>query len=1250
MAVGDSTTQRCGTQPLPEGSRAGVYLEARDAADLPGLFFEALPGDGTQRSLPLTRPVQVEVDPGVRTFQLKLTTTGPPRAVAVVAPDGARRSLPTTGVTTAVGAAEATAWQFGNFVLVTVDMPGNGVIGTWNLDPGVGLRSATASLFSGLRLRLHAPRMEAGRQAVVTGTAVDAGGAPADLSVYGKVSVHATQRGPAGSGVTAVPAPARVVEKTAGRFEVQVIPGPSQPRLELQADLRLVTTGGIILAGGTASLVTYPDLPGWFPRVEPNVLDFGTVRGRRPVTGHVTLIGSALGTTRVCLDAATDVEVPERAAGTRLSYRAGCYDLAARERRTVQATVVPAASADGPGSAMTPLALTSFGTKARPSRTQKRTLEVRWVMERRPNSGRLALLEVLGILLAVLLPLLALWGVNRSLARFDSGDSRRAAVNVLVDDGGPRRADGAPLLAGDDLRPQFIPARACSLDVPGAPAVLRASAPVNPFGGPSFVAKASSGHRVVSSVPPRVLHDGLAAPVTPGLGNLWLLVVSDEELRASETSGEPAKATLVVIVRRYGRELGSSCRSPSGMNPTGPASCRCCAARRRPRPRRRRPPRRRWRRCRAQAAQSRTRSVTTIPSLRIRSGDTRRLGSAPPPCHMGTMEDSMLRPFLLIGIGGSGGKTLRVVREDLEWRLRESGWPANEPFPQAWQFLHIDVASYPDGDEPDLPPQLPVEDFLGLVNSGLNYGVLDQALMQNLSGVRQLDSLGGWRPDPHKVTVPIDKGAGQFRALGRVITLTRLDTIKTRIERAIDRITDADIRRQLQRIDFFLGPGDDRPAVGDPVVVVVSSIAGGSGAGGVLDVCDVLRSIGKSWLDESVGILFAPDVFDEIPEANRKGVRPNALATLSELMAGYWTRGYGGMTEASSTLFAARGLQSGGEQQVGPRYPNLVGSRNSDVFYGSQNEVYRGTGKAIVAWMTSERLQTEMTSYFMGNRASSAVALQDRLGLKLNGMETPFTAMGFARVSLGRDLFAEYAAERLAREGVERGLRHHLEQKSPHDDITDTALVARVADEAWLNFLAGSRLDERGPERNDVLDALRDADAVQRQIQEWAGDVTGRIAEGVPAEGLPVSAWVTRLEGALQEQGPVLAGALRAQRLEAARAWVAQIQEHFVEHTLRAVSTHGGPVTLALLRKLITEANAAVREMPDEEAGPGLRHSLARQHPGQAHRAGVRADTGPPGAAGAGRPRGGPGGLLPVRGRLAAFQCRPHARPDPVDA
>src|SRR3954471_8478336 len=123
----------------------------------------------------------------------------------------------------------------------------------------------------------------------------------------------------------------------------------------------------------------------------------------------------------------------------------------------------------------------------------------------------------------------------------------------------------------------------------------------------------------------------------------------------------------------------------------------------------------------------------------------------------------MLRPFLLIGVGGSGGKTLRVVRQNLQWRLERAGWPEQEGFPKAWQFLQIDVASSPDGDDPDLPPQLPTADFLGLVNAGLTYTAMDNTLAETLPPEDRLNSLGGWRPDPNKVQVAITRGAGQYR-------------------------------------------------------------------------------------------------------------------------------------------------------------------------------------------------------------------------------------------------------------------------------------------------------------------------------------------------------------------------------------------------------------------------------------------------------------------------------------------------------
>ncbi len=114
----------------------------------------------------------------------------------------------------------------------------------------------------------------------------------------------------------------------------------------------------------------------------------------------------------------------------------------------------------------------------------------------------------------------------------------------------------------------------------------------------------------------------------------------------------------------------------------------------------------------------------------------------------------MLRPFILIGVGGSGGKTLRVIRQTLRTRLTEARWPANKDLPAAWQFLQIDVATVADGDDPDLPPQLPPGQFLGMVGPGVTYGTLDTALGGALAPIDQLESLGGWKPDPEFAMVP----------------------------------------------------------------------------------------------------------------------------------------------------------------------------------------------------------------------------------------------------------------------------------------------------------------------------------------------------------------------------------------------------------------------------------------------------------------------------------------------------------------
>src|SRR3954453_2406008 len=233
----------------------------------------------------------------------------------------------------------------------------------------------------------------------------------------------------------------------------------------------------------------------------------------------------------------------------------------------------------------------------------------------------------------------------------------------------------------------------------------------------------------------------------------------------------------------------------------------------------------------------------------------------------------MLRPFLLIGIGGSGGKTLRIVRHELERRLAEFAWEGK--FPAGWRFLHIDVPSIADGDDPDLPAQLPTAEYAGLVSSGISYRNIDMALAG--AGRSQVgDWIAAWRPDPSQVMVPVEKGAGQFRVLGRMLTLANLKAAKSKLDDALRDIHGREVNAELQDLTRRLG-GIPSSVVKSPVAVVVSSIAGGSGAGAVIDICDLLRASAGVWGSESIGILYSPDVFDYLAPQRRKGVRLNAL-------------------------------------------------------------------------------------------------------------------------------------------------------------------------------------------------------------------------------------------------------------------------------------------------------------------------------------------------------------------------------------
>ncbi|WP_163544461.1 tubulin-like doman-containing protein [Occultella kanbiaonis] len=536
----------------------------------------------------------------------------------------------------------------------------------------------------------------------------------------------------------------------------------------------------------------------------------------------------------------------------------------------------------------------------------------------------------------------------------------------------------------------------------------------------------------------------------------------------------------------------------------------------------------------------------------------------------------MLRPFLLVGVGGSGGKTLRVIREDLSRRLLQAGW--TEGIPSAWQFLHIDVPTTADGNERDLPEQLPERSYQGLVGSGIDYRTLDDSLIQS-AGTHARDALGGWRPDPDKVHVPASKGAGQYRALGRTIALSQLKRIATAVREARRQLTGAEVTSELQRLSEALG-SPSRTVADDPQVIVIASIAGGSGSGAVLDVCDVIRSLGDKWANESVGILYCPDVFDDLDEGLRRGVRPNSLGALAELMSGYWS--VEGPSESTSEMFQAAGISTGSSRRLGPRFPFLVGARNEHVTYKTQNDVYRAMGRSIASWVASSSLQDRLSAYTQAQWASTAQAVTDHLRLHPGGTETPFTALGSARVGLGRDRFRDYASEHLARSVVELVLNRHEVLRSREDERPPRQLIQEQATNAFGAFLAETGLDERGEERNDIIEALQRGDDVKAAGNQLTAEVMDVLRVAAGGKGFATDDVRIRIRQAVVDRRGQFAAQMRGVRTQRSREWVDEIQVRVVDVTADAVAKHGGPVAGAMLKRLVAELEEVGRELRSE--------------------------------------------------------------------
>ncbi len=533
-----------------------------------------------------------------------------------------------------------------------------------------------------------------------------------------------------------------------------------------------------------------------------------------------------------------------------------------------------------------------------------------------------------------------------------------------------------------------------------------------------------------------------------------------------------------------------------------------------------------------------------------------------------------MQPFLLVGVGGSGGKTLRAIKRNVENQLKQAGWTGG--IPDAWQFLHIDSVASQDGI--DFPaPFLNSTEYLSLAGDNLAYSAIYDSLIGAIDSSSQPSNE---RPLPARDKVIIDpsKGAGAWRAIGRTLAAANLNKIRNRVAQSLAQLSSAQATAQLEALSKVLNAGQS--SVKPMGVIVFSSIAGGSGAGMYLDVIEAVKAAGAGahWVHDTTAVLYTPDVFAGVTApVNLAG---NALTAISEYMSAGWRQN---PTKATSALYSSQGISPGSsdpQYHMGPKDVYLVGMKNGQgTNFGSQTGVYQAVGVSFTALLLNESVQDNFNAQIKVNVRSETDGDQ----LDIVDKKDPtgrFSALGFSRLALGMDRFANFSSERLAKQALTTIMQQHLAQDPGMVQKTAQQWIDFYADMYIGKFISDLGLNEVTAANNQVIDALR-PNIVDVKAR-FRSSVQGFAESGLAANGQSFTDWSSKIVNSYENNLHSALGEVKGLRLPKIRSWVGAMQKSIIQVVLESISDVGLPVTSEMLRRATAQVVQASQELIDE--------------------------------------------------------------------
>ncbi len=549
------------------------------------------------------------------------------------------------------------------------------------------------------------------------------------------------------------------------------------------------------------------------------------------------------------------------------------------------------------------------------------------------------------------------------------------------------------------------------------------------------------------------------------------------------------------------------------------------------------------------------------------------------------------QPMLVIGCGGSGGATLQYMmdslRTELSRRLEKAGEPALTSLPGAWQFVHVDVPNDPDGDSEERPATVREQGgvYVGLARPGLTWPMVSQAIWSQTKDSRP-DLTSGWmrRPKPSGADTPLQQGAGQERAVGRGVTLNSLPILRAKLHEVAGLATGAAAMKSLRDIADPLAI----PVHGTPIVIIVSSMAGGSGASMVLDIPRILAGFDQSFASHTSMFLYTSEVFGSIPAVQRSGVEANGLAMMGELLSTSL-----GSSDSDHELFELLGIAG---QEVALPFKRVfpIGMRSGlqgAIFAdGELESVYRAVGRALAGLTASSVAMEQFLSYDLANNVP--LATNDMwMGEGTAGMDSLlWGTFGYARLSLGRDRYGEYVAQLIARQAVDRLVAGH---QTGNEDAGQADLQ-RAGEDAHNRVVSALGLPSEGSRPSAFSLLARDEtaeDEAKRGLRYQMKAVVDRevFGDGLLSRPLSGERYVRQLRQVLGQTRTPVERSIREAAYERAEAWQDRLVHDILLQIEVVLATQGLPVARKVVQELKSDVSGWIRALQSEAASPQCR-------------------------------------------------------------